>query len=54
MPLGIRDGMSGAIWSKPFYPTENEYQFAVETVEHAPGLVAVCTKEDHLWKPGTK
>lgn len=42
MPLGIREGISETIWKKPFYPTENDYDFSAETVERAPVLVAVC------------
>ena len=42
-PFGIREGLSEMIWRKPFYPTENDYIFSPETVEHAPVLVAVCS-----------
>ena len=45
MPFGIRESLSEAIWRKPFYPTENDYNFLTETVDHAPVLVAVCTKK---------
>jgi hypothetical protein len=33
------------IWQKPFYPTENDYRFTMETVETAPVLTAVCQKK---------
>ena len=46
MPFGVRESLSGAIWRKPFYPTEYDYDFSSETVERAPVLVAVCTKKD--------
>ena len=46
MPLGMREGLSGALWRKPFYPTEIDYHFSPETVEHAPVIVAVCTKKN--------
>jgi ubiquinone/menaquinone biosynthesis C-methylase UbiE len=44
MPLALREGVSNAIWKKPFYPTESDYHFTVETIENAPVLVAVCQK----------
>jgi SAM-dependent methyltransferase len=44
MPFGVREGLSGAIWKKPFYPTEKDYRFSPESVESAPVLVAVCSK----------
>ena len=46
LPFGIRERLSSAIWQKPFYPTENDYDFSVETIDQAPVLVAVCTKKE--------
>ncbi len=46
MPFGAREKLSEAIWRKPFYPTEDDYVFSTETVDHAPVLVAVCGKKD--------
>jgi SAM-dependent methyltransferase len=45
MPFGVREQLSEAIWRKPFYPTENDYVFSAEMVNHAPVLVAVCVKK---------
>jgi SAM-dependent methyltransferase len=42
IPLAVRESLSDAIWGKPFYPTETDYQFTEETVLTAPVLVAVC------------
>jgi ubiquinone/menaquinone biosynthesis C-methylase UbiE len=44
MPFGIREGISEAVWKKPFYPTEKDYFFETETIATAPVLVAVCQK----------
>lgn len=44
MPFSLREGISEAIWKKPFYPIENDYYFKPETVEFAPVLIAVCQK----------
>ncbi len=44
MPLSVRESVSNAVWKKPFYPTENDYNFSTETIETAPVLVAVCHK----------
>ena len=44
MPFNVREGVSEAVWKKPFYPMENDYYFRSETVEFAPVLVAVCLK----------
>ncbi len=46
MPFRLRESLSEAIWRKPFFPTENDYDFAAETLQRAPVLVAVCTKKD--------
>lgn len=46
IPFGVRERLSEAIWSKPFYPTEMDYNFTAESVETAPTLVAVCRKHD--------
>jgi 2-polyprenyl-3-methyl-5-hydroxy-6-metoxy-1,4-benzoquinol methylase len=44
IPLAARERLSRAIWGKPFYPTEMDYNFNEQTVETAPTLVAVCRK----------
>ena len=41
-PFRLRESVSEAIWKKPFYPTEGDYEFSPETVERAPVLFAVC------------
>ncbi len=46
IPFRIREQLSEAIWRKPFYPTEDDYVFSTETVDHAPVLVAVCGKKE--------
>lgn len=48
LPLSIRETVSSLIWKKPFYPTEDDYIFSTETVEHAPVLMAVCTKKNSI------
>ncbi|HEY0656893.1 MAG TPA: methyltransferase domain-containing protein [Pyrinomonadaceae bacterium] len=45
LPLNLRESLSQMIWQKPFYPTENDYRFTMETVETAPVLTAVCQKK---------
>jgi ubiquinone/menaquinone biosynthesis C-methylase UbiE len=42
MPVAIRETFSRAIWKVPFFPTEENYNFAAETIEYAPVTVAVC------------
>lgn len=44
IPVGPRESLSRAIWGKPFYPTEMDYNFDESTVESAVTLVAVCRK----------
>ena len=44
IPLGLRENLSQTLWKQPFYPTENDYNFLVETIENAPVLLAVCKK----------
>lgn len=44
IPFGIRERLSDAIWKKPFYPTENDYNFSEDAVRSAPTLLAVCSK----------
>jgi SAM-dependent methyltransferase len=46
MPVAIRESFSRAIWKVPFFPTEKDYDFTAETIEHAPVSVAVCRKAD--------
>jgi SAM-dependent methyltransferase len=44
IPFPIREFLSAAIWGKPFYPTEMDYNFSSDTAANAPTLVAVCRK----------
>jgi hypothetical protein len=44
IPFATRERLSEAIWGKPFYPTEMDYNFEEETVRSAPNLVAVCRR----------
>lgn len=44
IPVAARERLSDAIWGKPFYPTEMDYNFDEATVESATTLVAVCRK----------
>ena len=44
IPHTVRERLSQMIWGKPFYPSENDYNFLSETVETAPVTVAVCRK----------
>jgi O-antigen biosynthesis protein len=44
MPLGLRENISETIWKRPFFPTEKDYNFEIETIKNAPVLVAVCRK----------
>lgn len=44
MPFSLRETVSEAIWKKPFYPTESDYNFSRDTVDFAPVLVAFCRK----------
>lgn len=44
MPLGLRENVSETLWKRPFYPTDKDYRFGVETTENAPVLLAVCRK----------
>lgn len=45
IPFTFRERLSNAIWGKPFYPTEMDYNFDEATVNDAPTLVAVCRKD---------
>ncbi|MGI8469850.1 MAG: glycosyltransferase [Pyrinomonadaceae bacterium] len=45
IPPSAREGLSKAIWKRPFYPTGNDYDFSVKKLENAPVLVAVCRKK---------
>jgi hypothetical protein len=45
LPLSLREGLSMAIWRKPFYPTETDYVFAAEAIDTAPVQVAVCRRK---------
>lgn len=44
IPVAARERLSIAIWGKPFYPTEMDYNFDKDLVTDAPTLVAVCRK----------
>ena len=44
LPFGIREGLSRAVWGKPFYPTEEDYVFSEALVASAPVTVAICRK----------
>jgi SAM-dependent methyltransferase len=44
IPFSARERLSEMIWSRPFYPTEMDYNFAEETLAVAPVQVAVCRK----------
>ena len=44
IPVGPRESLSRAIWGKPFYPTEMDYNFDEAIVSTAVTLVAVCRK----------
>ena len=46
MPLALREALSETLWKRPFYPTEQNYNFTKETIQDAPVLVAVCRKVD--------
>jgi SAM-dependent methyltransferase len=45
IPFRVREGLSGIIWGKPFYPDEMDYNFNEAEVESAPVLVVVCRKQ---------
>lgn len=42
LPFAVRESLSEAIWRKPFYPTESDYVFSADSLEHAPVQVVVC------------
>ncbi len=42
LPVAWREGLSEALWGRPFYPAETDYHFDLATVETAPVLVALC------------
>jgi hypothetical protein len=44
IPFRLRESLSDVIWSKPFYPTEKDYNFEERTVADAPVQLAVCVK----------
>lgn len=44
LPVNVREPMSKLIWGKPFYPTEMDYNFDEDRLDHAPTIVAVCRK----------
>jgi ubiquinone/menaquinone biosynthesis C-methylase UbiE len=41
LPFAIREGLSEAIWRKPFYPTEADYNFS-DQIDLAPVQLVVC------------
>jgi ubiquinone/menaquinone biosynthesis C-methylase UbiE len=44
MPLTARERFSERVWGIPFYPTERDYIFSSATIDHAPTLLAVCSR----------
>lgn len=44
IPFRLREGLSGLIWRRPFYPQEIDYNFTEEATGHAPTFMAICTK----------
>jgi len=46
LPLALREGLSETLWRRPFYPTEQNYNFTTEAIQGAPVLIAVCQKVD--------
>ena len=44
MPFTLREGLSRAIWGKPFYPTEKDYIFSDAVTAGSPVLVVVCSR----------
>ncbi len=47
IPLAIREWLSGAIWGKPFYPTEMDYNFDEDTVRHRTVLCSRCAERSN-------
>lgn len=45
IPFAARECLSHAIWGKPFYPAEMDYNFDEANVDAAPTLIAVCRKD---------
>lgn len=45
LPFGVREGLSKAVWDKPFYPTEEDYVFSETLVASAPVTVAICRRK---------
>ena len=44
IPVAAREPLSQAIWGKPFYPTEMDYNFDERSAGDAPTLFAVCRR----------
>lgn len=45
IPFATRERLSRAVWGKPFYPTEMDYNFDEAAAKDAPTLVVVCRKD---------
>jgi 2-polyprenyl-3-methyl-5-hydroxy-6-metoxy-1,4-benzoquinol methylase len=43
VPAAMRDWLSLRLYGRGFYPDENDYVFAKESLLHAPVLVAICS-----------
>jgi 2-polyprenyl-3-methyl-5-hydroxy-6-metoxy-1,4-benzoquinol methylase len=46
LPFKLREGLSEAIWRRPFYPTESDYIFSIDRSGTAPVLYVTCQKTD--------
>jgi ubiquinone/menaquinone biosynthesis C-methylase UbiE len=44
IPFAMREWLSELIWKAPFYPIASDYDFDENTVERAPVLVVICSK----------
>lgn len=44
LPVIVRERISEILWSKPFYPSENDYKFDQSVIKDAPVLLAVCRR----------
>jgi len=44
IPFAVREWLSDAIWGKPFYPTEMDYNFDEGSMKSAPVILAMCRK----------
>ncbi len=44
LPVVIRERISEILWNRPFYPSENDYEFDQSLIKDAPVLLAVCRR----------